>query len=158
MLIYNAQHARRVRAEYAEHDNSARPHRALQLRAPADDPDVIPFPAQHIRRHDVLSGLIHEFRDTARRRSWRSGKRPAQRMCGTFGTQQAAITGQTASTTVDRSTVARADALVRCALRRRGAGRRRPGPANQRHPLGCSERFHRRLLHLPEMDLCPSHQ
>jgi transposase InsO family protein len=65
MLIYNEQHARRVLAEYAEHYNSGRPHRALQLRAPADDPDVIPFPAQHIQRHDVLSGLIHEYRDTA---------------------------------------------------------------------------------------------
>ncbi len=64
MLIYNEQHARRVLAEYAEHYNSGRPHRALQLRAPADDPDVIPFPAQRIQRHDVLSGLIHEYRDT----------------------------------------------------------------------------------------------
>jgi hypothetical protein len=65
MLIYNEQHSRRVLAEYAEHYNSGRPHRALQIRAPADDPDVIPFPAQHIQRHDVLSGLIHEYRDTA---------------------------------------------------------------------------------------------
>ncbi|MDX3260174.1 integrase core domain-containing protein [Streptomyces sp. MI02-2A] len=65
MLIYNEQHARRVLAEYAEHYNSGRPHRAQHLRAPADDPDVIPFPAQHIQRHDVLSGLIHEYRDTA---------------------------------------------------------------------------------------------
>ncbi|MGW0828662.1 integrase core domain-containing protein [Streptomyces sp. NPDC002845] len=65
MLIYNEQHARSVLAEYAEHYNSGRPHRALHLRAPADDQDVIPFPAQHIQRHDVLSGLIHEYRDTA---------------------------------------------------------------------------------------------
>ncbi|MER6067195.1 integrase core domain-containing protein [Streptomyces sp. NPDC001792] len=65
MLIYNEQHARRILAEYAEHYSPARPHRALQLRAPVDDPDVIPFPAQHIQRHDVLSGLIHEYRDTA---------------------------------------------------------------------------------------------
>jgi transposase InsO family protein len=65
MLIYNEQHARRVLADYAEHHNTGRPHRALQLRAPADDPDVIPFPAQHIHRHDVLSGLIHEYRNTA---------------------------------------------------------------------------------------------
>jgi putative transposase len=58
-------HVGSVLAEYAEHYNSGRPHRALHLRAPADDPDVIPFPAQHIQRHDVLSGLIHEYRDTA---------------------------------------------------------------------------------------------
>jgi transposase len=63
MLIYNEQHARRV--QYAEHYNSGRPHRALNLRAPADDPDVIPFPTQRIQRHDVLSGLIHEYRNAA---------------------------------------------------------------------------------------------
>jgi hypothetical protein len=33
--------------------------------APTDDPDVIPFPAQRIQRHDVLGGLIHEYRDAA---------------------------------------------------------------------------------------------
>jgi transposase InsO family protein len=65
ILIYNEQHLRHVLAEYAHHYNSARPHRALQLRAPADDPDVIPFPAQRIQRHDVLGGLIHEYRNTA---------------------------------------------------------------------------------------------
>jgi hypothetical protein len=54
-----------VLAGYAEHDNSARPHRALDLRTPADDPDVIPFPAQHIQRHDILGGLIHEYRNAA---------------------------------------------------------------------------------------------
>jgi transposase InsO family protein len=65
LLIYNEQHARRVLADYAEHYNSSRPHRALQLRAPADDPDVIPFPAQRIKRHDLLGGIIHEYHDTA---------------------------------------------------------------------------------------------
>ena len=66
MLIYNEQHARQVLAEYAEHYNTGRPHRALQLCAPADDPDVIPLPipTQRIQRHDVLSGLIHEYRNT----------------------------------------------------------------------------------------------
>ncbi|MEU9156092.1 integrase core domain-containing protein [Streptomyces sp. NPDC048417] len=42
LLIYNEQHLRRVLAEYAEHYNRGRPHRALQLRAPADNRDVIP--------------------------------------------------------------------------------------------------------------------
>ncbi|MEU6654715.1 integrase core domain-containing protein [Streptomyces sp. NPDC046900] len=65
LLIYNEQHLRRVLAEYAEHYDRGRPHRALQLRAPADDPDVIPFPAQRIQCHDILGGLIHEYRDTA---------------------------------------------------------------------------------------------
>lgn len=65
LLIYNEQHLRHVRTEYAQHYNIGRPHRALQLRAPDDDPDVIPFPAQRIQRHDVLGGLIHEYRNTA---------------------------------------------------------------------------------------------
>jgi transposase InsO family protein len=65
LLIYNEQHLRQVLAEYAHHYNSGRPHQALHLRAPADDPCVIPFPAQRIQRHDVLSGLIHEYRKTA---------------------------------------------------------------------------------------------
>jgi putative transposase len=63
--IYNEQHGRCVLAEYAAHHNSGRPHRALQLRAPSDDPDIIPFPAQRIRRHNILGGLIHEYRSTA---------------------------------------------------------------------------------------------
>ncbi|MGY3205744.1 hypothetical protein [Streptomyces sp. TE5632] len=63
--ICNEQHPRHVLAEYAEHYNSSRPHRALDLRAPADDADVISFPAQRIQRHDVLSGLIHEYRNAA---------------------------------------------------------------------------------------------
>jgi hypothetical protein len=65
MPLYNERRARHVLAEYADHHNTARPHRAPRLRAPADDPDVISFPAQRIHRHDVLGGLIHEYRDTA---------------------------------------------------------------------------------------------
>jgi putative transposase len=65
LLIHNEQHARRVLTQYTEHYNSGRPHRALQLRAPADDPDVIPFPAQRTQRHNVLGGLIHEYHNTA---------------------------------------------------------------------------------------------
>lgn len=65
ILLYNEQHARHVLIEYAAHYNTGRPHRALYLRAPADDPDVIPFPAQRVHRHKVLGGLIHEYRNTA---------------------------------------------------------------------------------------------
>ncbi|MFD0503498.1 integrase core domain-containing protein [Streptomyces chiangmaiensis] len=65
LLIYNEQHLRHILDKYAQHYNTARPHRALHLRAPADDPDVTPFPAQRVQRHDVLDGLIHEYRETA---------------------------------------------------------------------------------------------
>ncbi|WP_156178752.1 hypothetical protein [Saccharothrix sp. ST-888] len=36
-----------------------------KLRAPANDPDVIPLPAQRIQRHDILGGLIYEYRNAA---------------------------------------------------------------------------------------------
>jgi transposase InsO family protein len=63
LLMYNEQHLRHVLAEYEAHDNRGHPHRALQLRAPADDLDVIPFPTRRIQRHDILGGLIHEYRN-----------------------------------------------------------------------------------------------
>ncbi|TKA02235.1 integrase core domain-containing protein [Actinacidiphila oryziradicis] len=47
LLIYNEQHARRILAEYAEHYNCGRPHRALDLHAPADDRARLLQGAQH---------------------------------------------------------------------------------------------------------------
>lgn len=61
MLIMGQRHLQRVPAEYIEHCNTGRAHRALNLRAPADDPGVIPFPANRIRRAPVLGGLINEY-------------------------------------------------------------------------------------------------
>jgi putative transposase len=62
LMIYGEQHLRRVPAGYAEHDNTGRPHRALQLRAPGDGPSIIPFPAQGIQRHKAVGGLLYEYR------------------------------------------------------------------------------------------------
>ncbi|MER6123271.1 integrase core domain-containing protein [Streptomyces sp. NPDC001795] len=69
LLIYHEQHLRHILDEYAQHYNTARPHRALQLRAPADEPDVTPFPAQRVQHHDVLGELILEYGETAWPRS-----------------------------------------------------------------------------------------
>ncbi|MGW0771760.1 integrase core domain-containing protein [Streptomyces sp. NPDC002676] len=44
ILIYNEQHARRVLAEYAEHYNTGRPHRALRTFAPRRRPRRHPLP------------------------------------------------------------------------------------------------------------------
>jgi transposase InsO family protein len=65
LLVYNEQHLRHVLYTYAEHYNTARPHRAVHLRAPTDDPEIIPLPSQRIKRNDVLNGLIHEYRNAA---------------------------------------------------------------------------------------------
>jgi transposase InsO family protein len=61
MLIIGQRHLQRVLAEYIEHYNAGRAHRALNLRAPGDDSGVIPFPARRIRRTPVLGGLINEY-------------------------------------------------------------------------------------------------
>jgi putative transposase len=61
MLITGQRHLQGVLAEYIEHYNTGRAHRALDLRAPTDDPGVIPFPAHRIRRTPVLGGLINEY-------------------------------------------------------------------------------------------------
>jgi len=33
----------------------------LDLRAPLDDPDIIPFPAHRITRAKILGGLVNEY-------------------------------------------------------------------------------------------------
>jgi hypothetical protein len=60
MLIIGQRHLRRVLAEHIEHYNTGRARRVLNLRAPADDRDVIPFPPHRIKRTPVLGGLINE--------------------------------------------------------------------------------------------------
>jgi hypothetical protein len=54
-----------VLGEYVEHYNTHRAHRALDLRAPADESNIIPFPAARIARRPVLGGLISEYEAAA---------------------------------------------------------------------------------------------
>jgi len=63
MLIAGERHLHVVLDEYVEHYNASRPHQGydLNLRAPLDDPDVIPFPAGRITRTKILGGLINEY-------------------------------------------------------------------------------------------------
>jgi hypothetical protein len=65
MIIAGERHAGVVPREYERHDNAGRPHRALKMRAPCDDPNVIPFPARKIKSRPILGGLIHEYRNAA---------------------------------------------------------------------------------------------
>ncbi|MFL6052870.1 MAG: integrase core domain-containing protein [Actinoallomurus sp.] len=62
ILILGERHLRMVLGEYVTHFNRHRPHRSLDLRAPTDEPNVIPLPTGQIQRHDVLGGLIKEYR------------------------------------------------------------------------------------------------
>lgn len=61
LLITGERHLRAVLGEYTEHYNTGRAHRSLQLRAPNDEPDVIPLPATVVRRRQVLGGLLNEY-------------------------------------------------------------------------------------------------
>ncbi|MDT7566567.1 MAG: putative transposase [Pseudonocardiales bacterium] len=66
ILIINQQHAATALREYTEHYNNHRPHRTLGQAAPLRPlPEHIRTESNHIRRHDRLSGLLHEYRQVA---------------------------------------------------------------------------------------------
>ena len=68
ILILGRRHLERVLRVYTKHYNEHRPHRALQLAPPdgsnATDERNTRTPAA-LRRHDLLGGLIHEYRRAA---------------------------------------------------------------------------------------------
>jgi transposase InsO family protein len=67
LLIVNARHARLVLAEFEQHVNTHRPHRALGQAAPLrplPDPRPPDTPVR-VRRRDRLGGLIHEYQQVA---------------------------------------------------------------------------------------------
>ncbi|GAA1934375.1 integrase core domain-containing protein [Streptantibioticus ferralitis] len=61
LLITGERHLRTVLGKYTEHYNTGRAHRSLQLRAPNDEPNVIPLPAAAVQRRRVLGGLLNEY-------------------------------------------------------------------------------------------------
>jgi len=68
LLIVNESHLRRVLTDYLRHYNTARPHRALGLLAPAQAgtrPPEINLAEYRIRRKQVLGGLTHEYQIAA---------------------------------------------------------------------------------------------
>jgi len=66
VLIVNTAHARHVLAEYEEHFNAHRPHRALGQAAPLRAlPSEFADPAGRVVRHDRLGGVLHEYAQVA---------------------------------------------------------------------------------------------
>jgi putative transposase len=63
VLIFGRRHLEQVLEEYVAHYNTARPHRALQLRAPlaCGQPAQLPAGPERVIRRDRLGGLIHEY-------------------------------------------------------------------------------------------------
>jgi putative transposase len=65
MLLLGQRHLEWALEEYVGHYNTHRAHRALNLRAPDDASNVIPFPAARVTRSPVLGGLINEYEAAA---------------------------------------------------------------------------------------------
>jgi putative transposase len=66
ILIVNRRHLTAVLTEYVAHYNHHRPHRALLQAAPLRSLPPPASPSQlHLRRRDLLDGLIHEYAQAA---------------------------------------------------------------------------------------------
>ncbi len=65
LLILGRRHLDHVLRRYVTHYNAERPHRALALLTPAGSDEWYRPAANTIERHDLLGGLIHEYRTAA---------------------------------------------------------------------------------------------
>jgi transposase InsO family protein len=66
-LVLGRHHLEAVLSDYVRHYDEHRPHRGLRLEAPSPVTTMTPTPLSlsDIARHDVLGGLIHEYRAAA---------------------------------------------------------------------------------------------
>ncbi|MGZ3304108.1 MAG: hypothetical protein ACXVBG_24840 [Isosphaeraceae bacterium] len=69
ILITGERHLHHVLDVHVAHHNAGRSHQGdgMLLRAPEDQPNMIPFPARidTIRRRQCLGGLLNEYRPAA---------------------------------------------------------------------------------------------
>jgi len=65
LLIFGRRHLEHVLRAYTAHYNAERPHRALALVPPEPRDTGVPPAHAKIERHDLLGGLIHEYRAAA---------------------------------------------------------------------------------------------
>jgi putative transposase len=65
LLILGRRHLEHVLRRYVTHYNAERPHRALALLSPAGLDRRNQTSVNTIERHDLLGGLIHEYRAAA---------------------------------------------------------------------------------------------
>ncbi len=61
VLVFGPRHLEQILRGYVAHFNAERPHRSLELAAPAGSPRSRGSPSADILRRDVVGGLIHEY-------------------------------------------------------------------------------------------------
>jgi putative transposase len=61
VLVLGRRHLEQILRGYVAHFNAERPHRSLELAAPAGSPRSRGSPSVDIRRRDVVGGLIHDY-------------------------------------------------------------------------------------------------
>ena len=66
VLVLGRRHLEQILRGYVAHFNAERPHRSLELAAPAGSPRSRGSPPVEICRRDVLGRLIHEYYAAAR--------------------------------------------------------------------------------------------
>jgi putative transposase len=66
LLLIGRRHTKCVLRTYVRHYNEQRPHRGIDLAVPvATHFSGAPVPSAHVKRQDILGGLIHEYHQTA---------------------------------------------------------------------------------------------
>jgi transposase InsO family protein len=65
VLVVGRRHLEAVLREYFAHYNTGRPHRGLGLSVPTGGAAPRELSSFAVSRHDVLGGLIHEYRPVA---------------------------------------------------------------------------------------------
>jgi putative transposase len=61
VLVFGRRHLEQILRSYVAHFNAERPHRSLELAAPAGSPRSRGSPSAEILCRDVVGGLIHEY-------------------------------------------------------------------------------------------------
>ena len=61
VIVVNERHLRHVLHQFIRHYNDARPHQALELQVPREQPRASPATAGRIISRPVLGGLTHEY-------------------------------------------------------------------------------------------------